>query len=102
MSDRAGIFVKNPHWVKMTKSGEKWPNNRVFRLFKKMTSLVLSGIFVKRKFLWFIKILRKLHAWEEPGSQAMAGKSSEAMRFQHSLIVNISLTEENLTLIFGM
>ena len=67
-----------------------------------MTSLVLSGIFVKRKFLWCIKILRKLHAWEEPGSQAMAEKSSQAMRFQHSLIINISLTEENLTLIFGM
>ena len=67
-----------------------------------MTSLVLSGIFVKRKFLRFITILRKLHAWEEPGSQAMAEESSQGMRFQHSLIVNISLTEENPTFIFGI
>ena len=56
------IFLKNPHWAKMTKNGQKWPKNRVFGLFKKIRSLVLSGINVKRKFLWFINILRKLHA----------------------------------------
>ena len=33
-------------------------------------SLVLSGICLKGKFLWFINILRKLHAWEKSGSQA--------------------------------
>ena len=32
-------------------------------------SLVLSGICVKRKFLWLINILRKLDAWEKTGSQ---------------------------------
>ena len=40
----------------------------VFGLFKKITSLVLSGICVKRKFLWFINILQKLHACEKSGS----------------------------------
>ena len=35
----------------------------------KIASLALSGIRVKRKFLWFINILRKLHAWEKSSSQ---------------------------------
>ena len=60
----AGFFGKNPHRAKMTKI----PKNMVFGLFKKITSLVLSGICVKRKFLWFINILQKLHAWERSGS----------------------------------
>ena len=38
----------------MTKNGQKWPKNMVFRLFKKITSLVLSRICVKWKFSWFI------------------------------------------------
>ena len=46
----------------MTKNGQKWSKNRGFELFKKIMSLVLSGICVKRKFLWFINILQKLHA----------------------------------------
>ena len=55
MYDGAGFFGKNPHWAKMIKNGPKtW----------KITSLVLSGICVKWKFLWFINILRKLHAWD--------------------------------------
>ena len=58
----------------MTKNGQKWPKNRVFGLFKKIMSLVLSGICVKRKFLWFINILRKLHAWEKSGSQVIGQK----------------------------
>ena len=33
---------------------KKWPKNMGFGLFKKIMSLVLSGICVKRKFLWFI------------------------------------------------
>ena len=41
----------------------------VFGRFNKITSLVLSRICVKQKFLWFINILQKLHAWEKPGSQ---------------------------------
>ena len=53
----------------MTKNGQKWPKNMVFGLFKKITSLVLSGICVKSKFLWFINILQKLHAWEKSSSQ---------------------------------
>ena len=58
--DRAGFFGKNPHWAKMTKNGQKWPKNRVFGLFKKIMSLVLSGICLKQKFLWFHNIIRKL------------------------------------------
>ena len=49
----------------MTKDGQKWPRNMVFVLFKKITSLVLFGIGVKQKFIWFINILQKLHAWEK-------------------------------------
>ena len=71
MCDRAGFFGKNPHPGKMTKNGQKCSKNRVFGLFKKITSLVLSGICIKRKFSWFIDILRKLHAWEKSGSQVI-------------------------------
>ena len=34
-------------------------SNRVFGLFKKIMSLVLSEICIKQKFLWFINILQK-------------------------------------------
>ena len=56
-------------------------------------SLVLSGICVKWKFLRFINILRKLHAWEKPGSQVIAKNGSRPMIFQYSYLVNISLID---------
>ena len=65
----------------------------VFGLFKKITSLVFSGICVKQKFLWFINILQKLHAWEKSSSQVIAKNGSRPMRFQYSLTVNISLID---------
>ena len=34
--------------------------------------------------------LRKLHAWEKPGSQFTAKNGTRPMRFQYSLIDNIS------------
>ena len=71
----------------------KEPKNKVFGLFKKTKSLVLSGIGVKRKFLWSFNILRKLHALEKSGSQVMAKNDSWPIRFQYSLIVNISLVD---------
>ena len=77
----------------MTKNDQKWPKNRVLGLFKKIMSLVLSGFCVNQKFLWFINILRKLHAWEKSGSQVIAKNGSWPMRFQYSLIVNISLID---------
>ena len=54
-------------------------------------SLVLSGNCVKWKFLWFINILQKLHT--QTGSQVIAKKGFWPMRFQYSLIVNISLID---------
>ena len=86
MCDRAGFFGKDPHRAKMAQ-------NRVFGLFKKIMSLILAGICVKRKFLWFINILLKLHAWEKCGSQVIAENDSHPMRFQYSLIVNTSLID---------
>ena len=77
----------------MTKNGQKWSKNMIFGLFKKITSLVLSRIYVKWKFLWFINILQKLHAWEKSGSQVIAKNGSQPMRFQYSLIVNISVID---------
>ena len=56
----------------MSKNGQKWPKNMVFGVFKKIMSLVLSGICVKWKFLSFINILQKLHAWEKYDSQVIA------------------------------
>ena len=98
MCGRAGFFAKNPHRAKMVENGPK----RWFSLFKKIMSLVLSGICVKWKFLWFINILQKLRACEKSGSQVIVKKGSQPMRFQHSLIVNISLIDYYLTLTFGM
>ena len=66
--DRTRILGKRPCWAKMTKHRQKWPQNRVFGLFKKIKSLVLSRICVQRKLLWFINVLQKLHAWEKSGS----------------------------------
>ena len=72
--------------------GQKWPKTG-FGLFKKIMSLILAGICVKRKFLWFINILLKLHAWEKCGSQVIAKNDSHPVRFQYSLIVNTSLID---------
>ena len=66
----------------MIKNGQKLYKNMVFGLFKKVTSLVLSGICVKWKFLWFINILQKLHAWEKSGSQVIAENGPRPMRFR--------------------
>ena len=56
-------------------------------------SLILFGICVKRKSMWLINILRKLHAWEISGSQVIAKDCSQPIRFQYSLIDNISLID---------
>ena len=69
------------------KNGQK---ARFFGLFKKINSLALSGIDVKWKLLWFFNILQKLHAWEKSSSQIMDKNSSQPMRFQYSVIVNVS------------
>ena len=53
----------------MTKNDKKWPKNRVLEIFEEITLLLLSGISVKRKFLWSFNILQKLHSWEKSGSQ---------------------------------
>ena len=99
---RARFFGKNPSQANMTKNGQKWPKNRIFGLYKKTASLLLSGICVKPKFSLFINILQNLHDWEKSCSQVIAKNGSWPMRFQYSLIVNISLIDEYLTLIFGM
>ena len=83
----------------MTKKWSKMTKKQGFLTL--IMSLVLSGICVKLKFLWFINILRKLHACEKSGSQVIAKNCSWIIRFQYSLIVNMSLIDECLTLIFG-
>ena len=57
---------------KMVKKNEK---ARFFGLFKKIKSLALSGIVIKRKFLWSFNILQKLHTWEESGSEVITTKN---------------------------
>ena len=71
-------------------------SSRVFGLFKKIMSLVLYEICIKQKFLWFINIVQK------SGSQVITKNCSRSMRFQYSLVINISLIDEYLTLIFGI
>ena len=85
------IFWKTSLLGKNDQKWSKMTQKRVFGLFKKTMSLVLSGICIKWKFLKFINILWKLHAWEKPSSQVIAKNGSRPMRFHYSLIVNISL-----------
>ena len=47
----------------------------------------------KTKVLWFINIPRKLHVWEKSGSPVIVKNGSQRMRFQYSLMVNISLID---------
>ena len=51
---------------------------------------------------WLINVLQKPHAWEKCGSQVIAKNGFWPMRFQYSLVVNISLKDQYLTLIYGM
>ena len=75
----------------MVKKGQKI---RFFGLFKKIKSLVLSGIVVERKFLWSFNILQKQYTWEKSGSQViMAKNGSRSVRVQYPLIINISLID---------
>ena len=61
-----------------------------FGIFKKIKSLVLSGIVAKRKLLWSVNILQKLRTWQKSDSQVIMVKNGpQPMRFQYSLIVNI-------------
>ena len=85
----------------MTKKWSKMIQKQSFWTFKKIMLLVLSGICIKRKLLWFINILQKLHAWEKSGSQVIAKNCSWLMRFQYFFNRQISLIDECLTLIFG-
>ena len=62
----------------MVKNG---PKTWFLDFFKKIMSLVLSGICVKSKFLWFINILRKLHARQKSSSQVKDKNGSQQMRF---------------------
>ena len=86
--------------LKMIKKDEK---TSLFGLFEKIKSLVLSGIVVKQKLLWSFNILQRLYTLQKSGSQViMAKNGTQPMRFQYSLIVNISLIDWYLTLVFGM
>ena len=75
----------------MTKKGQKWPKDRVWGLFKKII-LLLSGICVNES----------SYGSEHSAKTACLGKiwfssysqnDSQPMRFQYSLIVNISLID---------
>ena len=74
------------------KNGQKWPKSMVFGLSKKLRSLFLSGISVKSKFLLFINILRKLHAWEKSSPQVKDKNVCVPVRFQY-LVISISLID---------
>ena len=83
------IGQNDQKWLKMAQK-------QGFGFFKKIMSIVLSAIGVKRKFLWFINILWKRHVWEKPCPQVTVENVSWLMRFQHSLIVSIFLIDHHL------
>ena len=80
-------------FCKKSPSGKKRPQNMVFGLFKKTTSLVLPEICVKSKFLWFINILQKLYTWEKSRSLIKDKNGSRPMRVQYPLFISISLID---------
>ena len=86
MCDRARFFGKNSYWAKMNRNGQKWPKNRVFGLFKKIISLVLSRICVKWKFLWFINILQKI--WFSSYSQKFFSANEISVFFNRQYFTN--------------
>ena len=76
--------MTEPNFLEKIPSGKndkKGPQNSVFGLFNKIVVLVLSGIGVKQKFLWFINILQKMHALEKSGSQVIVKNCSRPMRY---------------------
>ena len=75
---------------------QKWPKNMVFGLFKKIMSLVLPGICVKWKLLWFINILQKLHAWGKSGSQSSL-KSSYSQKSLFASEISVFFNRQYFT-----
>ena len=47
--ERAGFFWENPHWPKVTKSGQKWSKHRVFGLFKENQVIIFVSNWCKTK-----------------------------------------------------
>ena len=86
-------MIEPNYFLNDVKNSQKGSKYKAFGLFKKIKSLILSGIGVERKFLWSFNILRKLHAWEKSNFQVIVKNVSRPMRFQYSLIVNISLID---------
>ena len=72
----------------MSKRAKK---TRFFGLCKKIRSLALSGIGVKRSCP--LKFCENCMPGKKSGSQVMTKTGSCGMRFQYSLIVNISLID---------
>ena len=93
------VFLKKVI-LKMVKKVQR---TRFFELFKKIKSLVLSGIGVKRKSLWSFNICKNSMAacmpttstacHEKSGSQLMVNNGSQTMRFKYSLIINTTLID---------
>ena len=61
------FFEKSPS----VKNDQKWSQNGIFGLLRKISSLVLSGNGVEWKYLWPLSILWKTHMWQKPDFQAM-------------------------------
>ena len=53
------------------KKSQKWSQNGMFGLLRKISSLVLSGNGVEWKYLWPLSILWKPHMWQKPDFQVM-------------------------------
>ena len=88
MCDRAGFFRKNPHRAKMTKNGQKWPQDRVFGLLKKIKSLVLengmsSQLWIRRQDCF--TILHNVRGQERHGNyiNGFCEQKSDSVQFGH-------------------
>ena len=71
----AGFVWTYSHWAEMTKNGQKWPPNRVFRLYGKVKSL----------FLWSFNILQKLPVYKKSGSQVVAKNALDQNGLRYDL-----------------
>ena len=77
----------------MTKNAQKWPKYMIFGLFKKILSLVLSRICVNESPSDSLTFCENCMLGKNLVSQVIAKIGSGPMRFQYSLIVNISLID---------
>ena len=94
MCMKSSVFLKKPP---SSKNDQKRPKNGGFGVFRKICSLVFACKFCRMKVL-----MTKNCIWTKIWFSRYGQKCCQPIRFQYSLIINISLMDWHLALIFCM